>query len=772
MYHLLRFCLKKWNNVNTTYLITNLFLITKHMKKFFFFAIATLGMMVGCQKQEINNVQDPIDDSDRVAVQFSIDAPSLTITKTKGIGAVEEWNQQNLYILGFERAATSYATDAATTLIPNVVAKAPASDLEGEINVVHPNGDMNGDKSIAGEPYYYTDGKVYDFYGYYVDDANTIDNTETTYDGATASIALKIDGTQDVMAAKADPGLDVVAGVAERNAYSSYAARRGVHPTLTFEHMLTRFNFHAVAGAESGTKVTVESVTLDSYTDVTLTVAPTPALTVNAGAIKSALTLGGVASAVPYPQTPAADFTYTYNYETLLSTGDAKIGSSIMAVAGETQHSVVLTTKLTNSNQSIPALTIPLNASDIVTADGTPVEKFEAGYQYDIILTVYGPEEVKITAILSEWKEGGNTIVDPDKWMEEPTEVSAYVSAATETSLTYTIETPNDYVEGQATLYNAAGAAVETKEFVPTKAKTADVTFENLTAGAQYSLEVKVATTADADYSAIKPVEVAPVAPGKIVVTDAFYVCDKDSYNRLPESYRSKTGRSWGEYLAAYKIYESDPESHPDFTPLPWLAVTILPLEYDATLTVDEMNVNFNHLAGNTLFTIAASEIEDFDGFVAGETYTVKITSNDASVSVDITVPEVEEPVVEPIVKKSYVVVETEESYNQLPAAYRAAKGEWAKYQADLEASKEDPESEFHALPWLAVETTPNASATFVVSNGETHKTFNWTLGEIGLATFSADEVGVALEGDWTVTVTIGEITQTVELTVPAPAAE
>lgn len=750
------------------------------MKKFFFFAIATLGMMVGCQKQEINEVQNPIDDSERVAVQFSIDAPSLTITKTKGHGAVESWNEQDLYILGFERAATSYTTDAATTLIPNVVAKAPTSDLEGEIKVEKNTGTENEPKM---EPYYYADGKVYDFYGYYVDDANTNGTTATAYDGTTASIALKIDGTQDVMAAKADPGLDVVAGVAERNAYSSYAARRGVHPTLTFEHMLTRFNFHAVAGAKSGTKVTVESVSLDSYTDVTLTVAPTPALTVNTDDEKVALTLDEVTSAVPYPEDPAENFDYTYDYATLLTSGVAKIGSSIMAVAGETQHSVVLKTKLTNSNQSIPDLTIPLNASDIVTADGTPVEKFEAGYQYDIILTIYGPEEVKITAILSEWKEGGNTVVDPDKWMEEPTEVSAYVSAATETSLTYTIETPNDYVEGQATLYDAAGDEVETLEFVPTKAKTADVTFEDLTAGAQYSLEVKVATTADADYSKIEPVTVAPVAPGKIVVTDAFYVCDKDSYNRLPESYRSVTGRSWGEYLAAYKIYESDPEAHPDFTPLPWLAVTILPLEEDATLAVNDMDVTFPLPAGKTLVTIAASEIvadeEDFDGFVAGETYTVEITSNDASVSVDITVPEVEEPeeenpVVESIVKKAYVVVETEESYNQLPAAYRAAKGEWAKYQADLEASKEDPESEFNALPWLAVETTPNASATFVVSNGEISKTFTWTLGEIGLATFSADaeELGVALEGDWTVTVTIGETTETVELTVPAPAAE
>ena len=97
------------------------------MKKFFFFAIAVLGMMTGCRKAEMDPVKNQVDDSDRVAVQFAVDAPSLTITKTKGTGAVEEWKSQDLYILGYERAATTYALDATTTLIPNIVADAPAS---------------------------------------------------------------------------------------------------------------------------------------------------------------------------------------------------------------------------------------------------------------------------------------------------------------------------------------------------------------------------------------------------------------------------------------------------------------------------------------------------------------------------------------------------------------------------------------------------------------------------------------------------------------------
>lgn len=780
------------------------------MKKFFFFAIATLGMMVGCQKQEINNVQNPIDDSDRVAVQFNIDAPSLTVTKTKGAGPVEQWaTSQTLYILGYDKDAESYESNASitdekgnvikTTLIPNIATTAPNGNTSGVISVKHPSGDTNaaGD-SIEGEPYFYGDTRVYDFYGYYVDDA--ADPTDFSATATGVSIPVVIDGTQDIMVAKADAEKDIEFCTDERgrqisanNAYSAYAARRGVHPTLTFDHMLTRFNFYVVAGAESGTKVNVTKITLDSHTKADLSIAPTPGIKATSTE-KTALSLSGIPAAdatagTEAGKTPYTNGTYTYVTKDLLDSDDAKIGNSIMAIAGETSHNIVLTTVFNKKSnpagdpykQDIKPLPITLNAYDIVTANGEPVEKFEAGYQYDVILTVYGPEEVKITAVLSEWKEGGNTVVDPDEWMEEPTDVSASLTAATATSLTYEITTPNNYVDGEAYLTDAAGKVL-TEPFVPTKAKTAVVTFKNLTPDATYTFTVKVRTDANVDFKDVKAADVKIEAvASEVAILGGLYAYDKESYNQIPAYYRTKEGKSWSEYQRDYETWvaQGKPAYGEDcrFTPLPWLVVWYLPMEDEATITVNDKPVTFNIPAESQLATIALREIDGIDAFEPGETYTVKITSNGNTASVDIKIPEVEEPeeenpVVESIVKKSYVVVETEESYNQLPAAYRAAKGEWAKYQADLEASKEDPESEFHALPWLAVETTPNASATFVVSNGETHKTFNWTLGEIGLATFSADEVGVALEGDWTVTVTIGETTQTVEFTVPAPAAE
>ena len=53
---------------------------------------------------------------------------------------------------------------------------------------------------------------------------------------------------------------------------------------------------------------------------------------------------------------------------------------------------------------------------DITKIEGAPegATKFEAGYSYKVKIVIYGLEEVKITAELEDWKEGGSTVLDPD----------------------------------------------------------------------------------------------------------------------------------------------------------------------------------------------------------------------------------------------------------------------------------------------------------------------------------------------------------------------
>lgn len=735
------------------------------MKKIFFFAIATLGMMVGCQKTEIDNTQKPIDDSERVAVQFGIDAPSLTVTRTKGAGAVEEWKSQELYILGYEKSATDYSLTAATTLIPNIMTEAPATSNEGAISVKHPDGDKNAaGESIKDEPYFYADTKVYDFYGYYVDDAAD-PATELTANTA-VTIDVEIDGTQDIMVAKADAEKDIEfcteeAGrkISANNAYSAYAARRGVHPTLTFEHMLTRFNFYVVAGAESGTEVNVTNITLDSYTNATLTVAPTPGLEADETVEKEDLVLAGIATE---GQTPYASVDYKYVTSEILENNYGAIGKSIMAIAGETSHNIVLKTVFNNGyKQDIEPLDITLNAYDIQTKDNKPVEKFEAGYQYDIILTVYGPEEVEITAVLSDWKEGGNTTIDPDEWMEEPTEVSASLTAASETSLTYEITTPNEYVDGEA--YLTDGTNTFTQAFVPTKAKTAEVTFNGLTAGTTYTFSLKVRTSTAVEFKDVvaEEVEIESVA-SNVAILGSLYAFDKDSYNQIPAYYRTKEGNSWSEYMRNYDAWVAGgkkPYAESKFDALPWLVVWFLPMEDAAELYVNDNKI-FDVPAGIQLATIAARELGLEE--LAGGDYEVTIKCGSESASTIISVPCT-------LITDKYLVEETEKSYNQLPEAYRAARGEWADYQAGKAIWDADNSVDFDPLPWLAVEVTPGTEVKCTATNGTTTYTLEGTA-NLGVVTFSAREMGLdtLTPGDWTVTVKSGEVTESVIITVPA----
>ena len=239
------------------------------MKKYFLFAVAAVGMMVACSKKDMQPSQEP-DNSGAQAIRFNVDAPSLTVAKTKA--AVDEWDDNEVYILGYKRSTEDFNLENA--LIANTKAIVPASGSgSAELTLQYP-----AHSPYAGEPYFYAESEVYDFYGYYVDDA---DLGQITNDATGFIVPLTITGTQDVMAAKADPEYDTDGtNVAARNAYSAYAARRDVHPTLQFEHLLTRFRFHLVVGSDAGKDVVVTGVNITSKNQAKLCVAPEVSLDV------------------------------------------------------------------------------------------------------------------------------------------------------------------------------------------------------------------------------------------------------------------------------------------------------------------------------------------------------------------------------------------------------------------------------------------------------------------------------------------------------------
>ncbi len=370
------------------------------MKKFLFFATTFAILLSGCTKSNVND--DVLDDGTPVPVRFS--AVSMTSSvSTKSTGAVgtignNQWNEQDLYIYGYDRTVSDFTTEP---FINNVRATAPGGTASGAIEVLNASVD-------PAEPFYYVAKNRYDFYGYHVDDAAT---GEPVREAARVYVPFEINGAQDLLIAKADQQADidkVGASITENNAYSAYAARRNVHPTLKFQHQLARFTFEIVAGSASGSNVNVDYITVDSkykgnlvvvgergIADVTEDVTSFKLQEINAEGNAQDLT-----SVKPNAYVETRD-------------NPKQIGESIMVIPGEAAYTLKLKTSQDGVSTDIPEQEWQIEIGNVVGAPEDAVA-FEAGYSYKITIVIYGLEEVKITAELEDWKEGGNATLDED----------------------------------------------------------------------------------------------------------------------------------------------------------------------------------------------------------------------------------------------------------------------------------------------------------------------------------------------------------------------
>ena len=296
---------------------------------------------------------------------------------------------------------------------------------------------------------YYPVSGNYDFWGYRVDnavagtpDVKTVNDNgdEVAADQATKRVvAIEIDGSQDIMAGKAVPSNDEVTALGNyaENFYSAYAARKGVQPNITFNHLLTRFTFEVRAGSKATAglpaggntdAVKVTGVSVDSKTTGTLTVAYT-------GATKEAadlLTFTGDASALTLKQRDAAvadnnaelvglvpvSLTWTDDAATI---GDVlKVGEALLVAPGETEYPLTISLSQDVLKKAGEAkVTMPLEQKATIKMDGG--QKFEPGKSYKVTITVYGLEDIRVTATLVPWVDGGSIDIDDDRNPNEGT---------------------------------------------------------------------------------------------------------------------------------------------------------------------------------------------------------------------------------------------------------------------------------------------------------------------------------------------------------------
>lgn len=418
------------------------------MKKMFFFALAAAGMLTACSNDDTlggNGEQNVSEQQIRLGVASSK-------VQTRGTGTVggmtdaeNVWAGQTLWVYMLQKGSM----DLAYYKAPAVGGVAtPDVEVFNNKKFTAPDAANNTKSGLAttadGTIAYYPVSGNYDFWGYRVDDAagatpvvKTVDDTGAAVEANVATkrvVDIEIDGSQDIMAGKAAPSADEVTklGNYADNFYSAYAARKGVQPNITFNHLLTRFTFEVRAGSKATAglpaggntdAVKVTGVSVGSKTTGTLTVAYT-------GETKAAaelLTFTGDASPLKLMQ---RDETVADNNAALIdlkpvtltwpATGEAtvgdaiKVGEALLVAPGETVYPLTI-----NLSQDVlekvgeVKVTKPLEQKATIKMDGT--KTFEPGKSYKVTITVYGLEGIEVTATLVPWADGGSIDIDDDR---------------------------------------------------------------------------------------------------------------------------------------------------------------------------------------------------------------------------------------------------------------------------------------------------------------------------------------------------------------------
>lgn len=358
------------------------------MKKYLFIATAAITVLAGCNKFSFTPDQGDgtIIDTDTTPVEVKIGAKTADVdVKTKA--AVDEWYGTGIKVIAY----TKSTTDLTGTLFINEGATVAA---DGSVALTTP---IN-----YGED-------VYNFYGYHTGMATEPTQAPTT-DAIT--VPITITGQEDVMLAAADPREDVkksndlalnITNYANY-VYGATAARRNVHPNLVFEHQLTRFEFKVIDGSSVASNVKVTGISINTVqNEGTLTVA----------SLDEATTPRALVAATTAPEASDVLTAGTTGAIDVPAEGGtpAKVGDIMMFPgAGKDDidgDSVIDGYIFTMTTESSGAISVP------VKYVGTDTE-FKKGVKYAVLIKVYSPEVVEVTASLVPWDQEDVT-VDPDE---------------------------------------------------------------------------------------------------------------------------------------------------------------------------------------------------------------------------------------------------------------------------------------------------------------------------------------------------------------------
>ena len=454
------------------------------MKKSLFFVALAATVLTSCKKD--NQFVNPQDNPENaVAIRMTMNSPVSVSTRSTGaVGDLANtegnvWNGQKLNVFMLEQG-----TLQASTEVFSVGAEEPDSVvLFYDAEVTAPVGMVAGEVNYGAAVKYYPPSGVHNFFAYHDDDAST---------GAVDTLAgrivlpIEIDGSQDLMVAQAIPSSADSAKIdvnkREESFYSAYAARRGVQPSFTFNHLLSRLVFNAAAGLEKATGeagVRIDSIVVkDVQYKGSMEVAATElwaanktnwlalaadkkdfylqqrvgdsikALEPNQELVWDAENLGkddsqnftggpvfygdtlriGESLLLP-PTTEAYKLVVYYSQMpncNAVENAYAEAKADSIAATGVAPDSttwvgnwITAFNAETNNNPTYEDYKNRLYRG-VLTANLKPGTKgFEAGKQYNVNFTIFGLEEIKLSVTLTGWEEGGDFSFDNDEPADE-----------------------------------------------------------------------------------------------------------------------------------------------------------------------------------------------------------------------------------------------------------------------------------------------------------------------------------------------------------------
>lgn len=227
----------------------------------------------------------------------------------------------------------------------------------------------------------------YRFFGYYPvqDDANVVVSPEEI------SVYMEIDGHQDVLIGRTILDED------KEYAYSAkyFRTEEREIPILAFMHRLNRFTFSVEAGADySGSKA---NATRMSVKEITLFDMPYKFELIAAA---QDLDYWGT---IWYDGDELKDFNLLEENGELLEPvkvseeGRTKVGDALMVLSGLESYGIRVVLVDEDGNEFVSEY--PLSISEHLEGGTT-----EGGYSYNIHMTVYGPQEIKLNSVLIPWE--------------------------------------------------------------------------------------------------------------------------------------------------------------------------------------------------------------------------------------------------------------------------------------------------------------------------------------------------------------------------------